>query len=125
VEVEYARIRDRKTGKVLSWEEANRDETLWSRALEYKVPEAPITNIIVNKAVRETPPVFLPPSAFPYVCPEPVLAKSSFFTHELLKKGRFFGRWTRCGTAVRKTPLFAMPFIYKNDHFTKTGSGQT
>ena len=53
VEVEYARIRDRKTGKVLSWEEANRDETLWSRALEYKVPEAPITNIIVNKAVRE------------------------------------------------------------------------
>jgi hypothetical protein len=24
---------------------------------------------------------------------------------------------------VRKTPLFA-PFIYKNDHFTKTGSGQ-
>jgi len=25
---------------------------------------------------------------------------------------------------VRKTPLFA-PFIYKNDHFTKTGSGQT
>eukprot|EP01046_Picozoa_sp_COSAG06_P005622 COSAG06_NODE_253_length_19061_cov_33.083114_10_plen_62_part_00 len=29
VEVEYARIRDRKTGKVLSWEEANRDETLW------------------------------------------------------------------------------------------------
>ena len=58
VEVEYARIRDRKTGKVLSWEEANRDETLWSRALEYKVPEAPITNIIVNKAVRETPPFF-------------------------------------------------------------------
>eukprot|EP01046_Picozoa_sp_COSAG06_P049710 COSAG06_NODE_7710_length_2403_cov_93.648003_3_plen_69_part_00 len=25
---------------------------------------------------------------------------------------------------VRKTPLFE-PFIYKNDHFTKTGSGQT
>jgi hypothetical protein len=25
---------------------------------------------------------------------------------------------------VRKTPLSA-PFIYKNDHFTKTGSGQT
>jgi hypothetical protein len=25
---------------------------------------------------------------------------------------------------VRKTPLFA-PFVYKNDHFTKTGSGQT
>jgi hypothetical protein len=25
---------------------------------------------------------------------------------------------------VRKTPLFA-PFIYKNEHFTKTGSGQT
>jgi hypothetical protein len=25
---------------------------------------------------------------------------------------------------VRKTPLFA-PFIYKNDDFTKTGSGQT
>jgi hypothetical protein len=25
---------------------------------------------------------------------------------------------------VRKTPLFA-PFMYKNDHFTKTGSGQT
>jgi hypothetical protein len=25
---------------------------------------------------------------------------------------------------VRKTPLFA-PFIYENDHFTKTGSGQT
>jgi hypothetical protein len=27
-------------------------------------------------------------------------------------------------TAVRKTPLLA-PFIYKNEHFTKTGSGQT
>jgi hypothetical protein len=27
---------------------------------------------------------------------------------------------------VRKNPpLFAMPFIYKNDHFAKTGSGQT
>jgi hypothetical protein len=26
--------------------------------------------------------------------------------------------------AVRKTPLFA-PFYTKNDHFTKTGSGQT
>ena len=25
---------------------------------------------------------------------------------------------------VRKTPFFA-PFIYKNDHVTKTGSGQT
>jgi hypothetical protein len=25
---------------------------------------------------------------------------------------------------VRKTPLFA-PFVYKNDRFTKTGSGQT
>ena len=25
---------------------------------------------------------------------------------------------------VRKTPLFE-PFIYKNEHFTKTGSGQT
>ena len=24
----------------------------------------------------------------------------------------------------KKTPLFA-PFIYKNDHFTKTGAGQT
>ena len=24
-----------------------------------------------------------------------------------------------------ETPLFAMPFIYKIDHFTKTGSGQT
>jgi uncharacterized cupin superfamily protein len=27
-------------------------------------------------------------------------------------------------TMVRKTPLFE-PFIYKNEHFTKTGSGQT
>jgi hypothetical protein len=26
--------------------------------------------------------------------------------------------------SVRKTALFA-PLIYKNDHFTKTGSGQT
>eukprot|EP01046_Picozoa_sp_COSAG06_P077646 COSAG06_NODE_25388_length_638_cov_0.962894_2_plen_84_part_01 len=25
---------------------------------------------------------------------------------------------------VRNTPLFEMPFIYNNDHFTKTGSGQ-
>jgi hypothetical protein len=25
---------------------------------------------------------------------------------------------------VRKTPLFA-PFIYKNEHFAKTGAGQT
>ena len=30
-----------------------------------------------------------------------------------------------CPVEVRKTPLFAMPFIYKNDHFTKPGSGQT
>ena len=29
--------------------------------------------------------------------------------------------WTE---PVRKTPLFA-PFMYKNDHFSKTGSGQT
>jgi hypothetical protein len=27
--------------------------------------------------------------------------------------------------SVRDTPLFAMPYIYKNEHFTKTGSGQT
>ena len=27
--------------------------------------------------------------------------------------------------AVRKTPLFAPIYIYINDHFTKTGSGQT
>jgi hypothetical protein len=26
---------------------------------------------------------------------------------------------------VRTTPLFAMPFISKSHHFTKTGSGQT
>jgi hypothetical protein len=26
--------------------------------------------------------------------------------------------------SVRTTPLFA-PFVYKNDHFTKPGSGQT
>jgi ATP-dependent RNA helicase DHX36 len=32
--------------------------------------------------------------------------------------------WLCMVDAVRKTPLFA-PFIYKNDHFTKTGSGQT
>jgi hypothetical protein len=32
--------------------------------------------------------------------------------------------WSMFG-AVRKTPLFAMPFKYINDHFTKTGSGQT
>jgi hypothetical protein len=30
-----------------------------------------------------------------------------------------------CGGCIgAKTPLFA-PFIYKNDHFAKTGSGQT
>ena len=27
--------------------------------------------------------------------------------------------------AVRKTPLFLRTFLYKNDHFAKTGSGQT
>ena len=51
VEIQYARIRHRNTGNVLSWEDAMQDETLWSRALEYRVPAAPITNIIVNKAV--------------------------------------------------------------------------
>jgi hypothetical protein len=35
----------------------------------------------------------------------------------LLKKGETFD-------LVRKMPLFE-PFIYKNDHFTKTGSIQT
>jgi hypothetical protein len=25
----------------------------------------------------------------------------------------------------KETRLFAMPFVYKNDHFAKTGSGQT
>jgi hypothetical protein len=29
------------------------------------------------------------------------------------------------GRTVRKTPLFALPFISQNEHFTKTGSGQT
>ena len=33
-------------------------------------------------------------------------------------------RASRVTYVVRKTPLFA-PFIYKNDHFAKTGSGQT
>ena len=28
-----------------------------------------------------------------------------------------------CNVTVRKTPLFA-PLVYKNEHFTKTGSGQ-
>jgi hypothetical protein len=51
VEIQYARVRDRNTGNVLSWEDAVQDETLWSRTLEYRVPAAPITNIIVNKAV--------------------------------------------------------------------------
>ena len=32
--------------------------------------------------------------------------------------------WTREGVPVRKTPLVAR-FVFKNDHFTKTGSGQT
>jgi hypothetical protein len=26
--------------------------------------------------------------------------------------------------SVRETPLFAMPFMDKNEYFTKTGSGQ-
>ena len=38
VEIEYARIRDKVTGNVLSWEEACRDDGLWSKALEYRVP---------------------------------------------------------------------------------------
>ena len=36
----------------------------------------------------------------------------------------FKGATRSSASRVRKTPLFA-PFIYKNDHFTKTGSGQT
>ena len=51
VEIQYARVRDRDTGNVLCWEDAVRDEGLWSRALEYRVPEAPILTVIVNKAV--------------------------------------------------------------------------
>jgi hypothetical protein len=35
-------------------------------------------------------------------------------------------RWWRRPSAGKKTALlFAMPFIYKNQHFTKTGSGQS
>jgi hypothetical protein len=35
------------------------------------------------------------------------------------------GYYTTNSTQVRKPPLFGPPFIYINDHFTKTGSGQT
>eukprot|EP01046_Picozoa_sp_COSAG06_P010499 COSAG06_NODE_574_length_14079_cov_6.802504_15_plen_158_part_00 len=34
-------------------------------------------------------------------------------------------RMRSLSSQVRKTPLFEMPFIHKNDNFTKTGSGQT
>eukprot|EP01046_Picozoa_sp_COSAG06_P039338 COSAG06_NODE_4634_length_4082_cov_3.759729_5_plen_94_part_00 len=47
---------------------------------------------------------------------------------ERLHKASFLLDYTlramKTAVPVRKTPLFA-PFIYKNDHFTKTGSGQT
>ena len=49
---------------------------------------------------------------FPYVCPEPVLAKCSFLYIN--------------GETVRKPPLFeTFCFVDKSDQFTETGSGQT
>ena len=46
----------------------------------------------------------------------PVLAQFKLLTEEF--DAQF-------ASEVRKTPLFAMPCIYKNEHFTKTDSGQT
>jgi hypothetical protein len=34
-------------------------------------------------------------------------------------------REARARSGQKRVPLFAMPFIYKMHHFTKTGSGQT
>lgn len=51
MEIQYARVRDRVTGNILSWEDACRDEQLWSRTLVYRVPSLPITTIMLNKAV--------------------------------------------------------------------------
>jgi hypothetical protein len=64
---------------------------------------------------------------FPYVCPEPVLAKCSFL---YINGSKMPFSAQSGGTALaqvlygRETPLFA-PLIYIMHHFTKTGSGQT
>jgi hypothetical protein len=75
------------------------------------------------------------PLNFPYVCPEPVLAKQSCLVdYETgAKKGIFHTRVEgdavlieavqRCEQPA-KNGIFE-PFVYKNDPFAKTGSGQT
>jgi hypothetical protein len=64
-------------------------------------------------------------------CPKPVLANDRhLFSLSTLHDRNRIGMPAFCTAthstpqAVRKTPLFA-PFIFKNEHFTKTGSGQT
>jgi hypothetical protein len=66
---------------------------------------------------------------FPCVCPEPVLVKQRLphgSAYKTATAAVFAGaRETaqRKAGAVRKTALF-VHVLYKNDHFTKTGSGQ-
>jgi len=46
-----------------------------------------------------------------------VVCSSAYWTGGEMKGGNII-------KPVRKTPFFE-PFMYKNEHFTKTGSGQT
>jgi hypothetical protein len=46
------------------------------------------------------------------------------FIYKWLKNAVFRREWSICEASGKKTPLFA-PFDSKNDHFAKTGSGQT
>jgi hypothetical protein len=86
----------------------------------------------------------IPTQLPPYICPEPVLAKESV-SHTNIDRGdkcqkdSFFFRThlvhdvyhrvddlslLRIAARENKNALLK-PFIYKNDHFTKTGSGQS
>jgi hypothetical protein len=62
---------------------------------------------------------------FPYVCPEPVWVNWSFLVSKGAEDMRFsYLRTVPMRHWVRKNGIFE-PFMYKNEHFAKTGSGQT
>jgi hypothetical protein len=68
--------------------------------------------------------------SFHYVCPEPVLAKCSFLYINgpkrpfLLTAVVFLGSFGPQVILTAKNAIFAQ-FMYQNDRFAKTGSGQT
>jgi hypothetical protein len=103
-----------------------------------------------NKETERKLPVRLSPSSppFPAVCPEPVLANHRLFVPNLSwqiveaqkQKRRLFSLCTAAGIACggrdilesftgagvrNRKRVSVRRFHTKNDHFTKTGSGQT